>query len=112
MNNKLKLFSIENTLLSEKLTNWDLLFSETTNTIKNYLKEASEWHKLNYLSENEPFEYLPSDCYDEIVFKVLDLWFPFYDNLHRSIQEKIESNIKSILFEFRINGESYLIKKK
>jgi len=102
MNNKLKVFSIKNTLLSEKLTNWELLFSETTNTINNYLKEASEWHKFNYLSKNEPFEYLPSDCYDQILFKVLDLWFPFYNDLYRSIQEEIESNIKSILFEFII----------
>jgi len=101
MNNKLKLFSIENALLSEKLTNWELLFSETTNTIKNYLKEASKQHNLDYLSENEPFEYLPSDCYNEIVFKILDLWFPYYDHLYRSIQEKIESNVESILFEFR-----------
>ena len=101
MNNNLKLFSIENTLLSEKLTNWELLFSETTNTINNYLKEASEWHKYNYLLENEPFEQLPSDCYDEILFKVLDLWFPFYNDLYRNIQEEIETNIKSILFEYK-----------
>jgi hypothetical protein len=102
MNNKLKLFSIENTLLSEKLTNWTLLFSDTTDTINNYLKKASQWHNLDYISENEPFEYLPSDCYDDLAFTILDLWFPFYDHLHRSIQEKIEGNVKSILFEFRI----------
>lgn len=103
MNNKLKLFSIEKSLLSEKLTNWEILFSETTNIINNYLKEASEWHKFNYLLENEPFEYLPTDCYNEIVFKVLELWFPFYDDLYRSIQEQIQSKVESILFEFRIN---------
>lgn len=101
MNNKLKEFSIKNTLLSEKLTNWELLFSETTNIINTYLKEASKWHKFNYLLENDPFEYLPSDCYNEILFKILDLWFPFYNDLYRNIQEEIETNIKSILFEYK-----------
>lgn len=103
MNNKLKIFSIKKSLLSEKLTIWEILFSETTNIINNYLKEATEWHKFNYLLEKEPFEYLPTDCYNEIVYKVLDLWFPFYDDLNGSIQEEIKSNVESILFEFRIN---------
>jgi hypothetical protein len=102
MNDKLKLFSIKKSLLSEKLTSWEILFSETTNIINNYLKEATEWHKFNYLLEKEPFEYLPTDCYNEIVYKVLDLWFPFYDDLNRGIKEEIKNNVESILFEFRI----------
>ena len=37
---KLKLYSIQNNLLSETLTNWNLLFLETYK-IKNFLTEAS-----------------------------------------------------------------------
>jgi hypothetical protein len=43
---KLKLYSIKNNFLSEKFTNWDALFFETKQTVRNYLVNASEWHKL------------------------------------------------------------------
>jgi len=86
MNNKLKLYSIKCEFLSEKFTKWELLFVETTNIINNYLKDASEWHKFDYLLENKPFEYLSSDCLNEIVFKVIYLWFPFYSCLCRGKQ--------------------------
>ncbi len=97
--NKLKLYSIENNLLSEKITNWEILFSETKNIINNYLKKVSKSHNVDYLALKEPFEDLPSDCYSELLFKIIDLWYPFYFDLYRGNQEKIESDIGSILLE-------------
>jgi hypothetical protein len=97
--NKLKLYSIKKQLLCETITNWEILFSETKQSINNYLKEVSKWHNFDYLESNEAFEYLPSDCYSELLFKIIDLWYPFYFNLYRGLQEEIESDIKMILFE-------------
>ena len=56
---KLKLYSIENKLLSE-ITNWQLLFLETKRIITDYLIEVSKIHNFDYLAEIEPFERLPS----------------------------------------------------
>ncbi len=97
--NKLKLYSIKKNLLSETITNWQILFSETKNIINNYLKEVSKYHNVDYLASKEPFEELPSDCYSELLFKIIDLWYPFYYDLYRGNQEEIESDIKSLLFE-------------
>jgi hypothetical protein len=99
---KLKLYSIKNNFLSEKFTNWDALFFETKQTLRTYLTNASEWHKFNYLIEKEPFEFLPSDCYNELLMEIICLWYPFYYNLYRGVQEEIESNVNAILCEFKL----------
>ena len=102
--NKLKLYSIENNLLSETITNWQILFSETKNIINSYLKEVSKYHNFDYLSSKEPFEDLPSDCYSDLLFKIIDLWYPFYYDLYRGNQEKIELDIGSILLEIELDS--------
>lgn len=102
--NNLKLYSIKKQLLSETITNWEILFSETKMLINNYLKEGSKYHNFDYLSSKEPFEYLPSDCYSELLFKIIDLWYPFYFNLYRGLQEEIELDIKTILFEITLDN--------
>jgi hypothetical protein len=94
---KLKSYSIKNKLLSENLTNWQLLFLETTQILRNGLIEASKWHNFVYLEENEPFEYLPSDCYNDIIRDIISLWYPFYFDLYKEVQEKIDNNFQTIL---------------
>ena len=98
---KLKSYSIENKLLSEKITNWQLLFLETKQMIRDYLIDVSKIHNFDYLAEFEPFERLPSDCYSEIIQHIISLWYPFYFDLYRNIQEKIDNDIGAILFDIK-----------
>lgn len=100
---KLKKYSISHNLLSEKFTNWDLLFDKTKQIIRTYLIKATEWHNFDYLSDEEPFERLPSDCYSDMVHIVISLWFPFYYDLVRSSQEVIDIDIQQILFDMKKN---------
>ncbi len=100
---KLKLYSIKNGFLSEKLTNWDALFLETKQTIRNYLTDASEWHNFNYLTEKDALECLPSDCYSELLFKIISLWYPFYYDLYRGVQEQIENDVNIMLFDVKLD---------
>ena len=94
---KLKSYSIKNKLLSENLTNWQLLFLETTQILRNSLIEASKWHNFDYLVENEPFDHLPSDCYSDIIRDSISLWYPFYYDLYKEVQEEIENNVNNSL---------------
>ena len=98
---KLKLYSIKNSLLSETITNWQLLFLETKRVITDYLIHVSKIHNFDYLAEIEPFERLPSDCYSEIIQNIISLWYPFYFDLYRNIQEKIDNDIAAILFDIK-----------
>ena len=98
---RLKSYSIENKLLSEKITNWQLLFLETKQLLKDYLIEVSKIHNFDYLAEIEPMERLPSDCYYEIIQNIISLWYPFYYDLYRNIQEKIDNDIGAILFDIK-----------
>jgi hypothetical protein len=100
---KLKLYSIEKKLLSETTTNWEKLFLNTKDVINNYLKKVSRSHNFDYLESKEPFEYLPSDCYSELLFEIINLWYPFYFDLYRGVQEEIESDIGSILFDINLD---------
>lgn len=85
---KLKSYSIEKKLLSEKIINWGLLFVETEQTIKKYLTE------VDYLAESDPYDCLPSDVYSQLLFEIISLWYPFYYDLERSVQLEIEQDIK------------------
>lgn len=101
---KLKLYSIQNNLLSETLTNWNLLFLETYKILKNFLMEASKWHNFDYLEEESYFEYLPSDCYSELLFTVISLWFPFYYDLCKGSRWQIENDVKEFLDEIKVKN--------
>jgi hypothetical protein len=98
---KLKLYSIKNNLLSERFTNWEILLLETNKMLEDYLIEASKWHNYEYIKDDIPFDLLPSDCYSEILFKVISLWFPFYYDLFRGFQEEIESDFSKMLFNIK-----------
>lgn len=100
---RLKIYSIKNTLLSEKITNWDLLFIETKQILRNYLEKVSKWHNFDYLAEDEPMDHLPYDCYSEFFWEIISLWYPFYYELYRGFQEEIENDVKQILFEIKMN---------
>lgn len=99
---KLKSYSIENRLLSEKLTNWQLLFSETKQILRDYLIKVSKLHNFDYLAEIKPIDHLPSDCCSDITADIISLWYPFYYDLYRHVQEKIDYDIKVILFDIKI----------
>lgn len=97
---KLKEYSVSRNLLSEKFTNWNILFEETENLIINYIVKVGKVHNFNYLEQTEPFEHLPSDCYNSILFDVINLWYPFYYELERFYTINIETDISNILFDF------------
>jgi len=93
---KLKLYSIQKKLLYEKVINWNLLFEETNQTITNYVTEVSKLHEVNYFTESDLSECLPSEAYSQLLFEIIYLWYPFYDDLKRSVQQEIEDDIGRI----------------
>ena len=93
---KLKLYSIQKKLLYEKVINWNLLFEETNQTITKYLTEVSKLHEVNYFTESDLSECLPSEAYSQLLFEIIYLWYPFYDDLERSVQQEIEDDIGRI----------------